>query len=428
MPMTAVRGPSDVAMRRLTSGAVIALAALTLAGCGAPTGAARDPRGGAATPSGPSNILWIIAATDTPAIARLAAEGVSVTHAVVEAPGRAAGRAALLTGMHPAAIGAHLAPVAAVPPPHVRSVPEMLRAAGYFTTFTTPDPDTAALGDAFRPPPRHDAAPGADRVPLGSWDRVGADAHWREREGRQPFFAVIDLTGEAGGRRDADERIMQAVAALESDDLTDDTVVFAFAEPTRPAPSDAAARGETDVRIPLVVRWPRRIAPGTVRDDRVSTVDFAATLLALAGVPVPDHLPGRAFLGDVPIGGPAPAGRAATTRPAPGDRTATTGETPRVQPDGPHPVAARPESYPRGGLFHVAPEVSITCATEGAAIEYTTDRYPPFRWKLYTGPFRIVDWQLRFRCGRLGYHDSETVNYDFDVEFNWWEPRPRRQS
>ena len=50
------------------------------------------------------------------------------------------------------------------------------------------------------------------------------------------------------------------------------------------------------------------------------------------------------------------------------------------------------------------------------------------RWKLYTGPFRIVDWQLRFRCGRLGYHDSETVKYDFDVEFNWWERRPRRRS
>ena len=413
-------------MRTNTSSAALLLAAVAVTGCGEPTTTAGDPSGSRGIPSGPPNILWIIAESKTPAFETLAAEGARFTQAFAAAPDRAAGRSAILTGMHPAAFGSHRPGTPAVPPPHVRSVAETLRAADYFTAFVSHDPRTAALGDAFRPPPGDDAPPGADGVPLGSWDRVGAEAHWRQRGPRQPFFTVFDVTSVDIRGGDGERSIRRILAELDADGLSDTTVVFAFTE--------ASLLAQTDLQIPLAVRWPGRLPAGSVRDDVVTTIDLAPTLHALAGIPVPEHLQGRVFLGGASADDGARASRAATGLPIPADRIAPTGEAPHApdgehaQPDRVHPVAARPESYPRGGVFHVAPEVSITCETEGAAIEYTTDRYPPFRWKLYTGPFRIVDWQLRFRCGRLGYHDSETVKYDFDVEFNWWEPRPRRRS
>lgn len=399
-------------MRTTTFGAALVLAALAVTGCGQPTTTADEPFDSRGIPSGPPNIVWIIAESKTPAFEALAAEGARFTQAFAVAPERAEGRSAILTGMHPAAFGSDTPGATIVPPPHVRSLAETLRAANYFTAFVSHDPETAALGDAFRPPQRHDAPPAADRVPLGSWDQVGAEAHWRQRDPRQPFFTVFDLSHAATRGNDGEQSIREVLAQLDADGLADTTVVFAFAEPDLPARRGAPAPTEADLQIPFAVRWPGRLPAGTVREEAVATVDLAPTLLALAGIPIPDHLPGRSLFGDA----------------APADRTAATRDTPAVPPDRIHPVAPRPESYPRGGVFHVAPEVSITCATEGAAIEYTTDRYPPFRWKLYTSPFRIVDWQLRFRCGRLGYHDSETVKYDFDVEFNWWEPRRRRGS
>ncbi len=408
-------------MRTITRSAAIALTALVFTGCGAPTNASRDTGRSPDAPSGPPNILWIIAEPETPALGELAAEGARFTQAFAVTPDGVAGRSAILTGMYPAAIGIHRSGVTAVPPPHVRSVAETLRAAGYFTTFASHHRETAALGDAFRPPSRDDAPPGAERVPLGSWDQVGAEAHWRHRDRRQPFFAVIDLSEASTNASAGDQQIAQILEELDADNLARNTAVFAFAEPDLSAPFGARTLTEADLQIPLAVRWPGRIPAGTVRDDPVTTVDFAPTLLALGGVPVPDDLPGRAFLDRAGTDGPPSADPLTEVRRALDDRMASV-DVPSVDvPDGEHPTAPRPESYPRGGIFHVAPRVSITCPTEGAVIEYTTDSHEPFQWKLYTGPFRFVDWQLQFRCGRLGYHDSEIVKYEFDVEYNWWD-------
>jgi hypothetical protein len=47
----------------------------------------------------------------------------------------------------------------------------------------------------------------------------------------------------------------------------------------------------------MFVRWPGEIAPGSVTDRLVSFVDFAPTVLSLAGVEIPEHIQGKAFLG-----------------------------------------------------------------------------------------------------------------------------------
>ena len=61
---------------------------------------------------------------------------------------------------------------------------------------------------------------------------------------------------------------------------------------------------EESLVTPLLVRWPGTIAPGTVNEDMVSNLDFAATFLDLAGVSVPDDMQGRSlkpiFMGETP--------------------------------------------------------------------------------------------------------------------------------
>jgi arylsulfatase A-like enzyme len=62
---------------------------------------------------------------------------------------------------------------------------------------------------------------------------------------------------------------------------------------------------EEAVRVPLLVRWTGRIAPGRTLDAPVEGVDLLPTLLTLAGAPADGALPGRslapALLGDGPL-------------------------------------------------------------------------------------------------------------------------------
>lgn len=53
---------------------------------------------------------------------------------------------------------------------------------------------------------------------------------------------------------------------------------------------------EESLRTPLLVRWPRVVEPGSFNEDIVSPLDFASTLLDVAGVEIPDDLQGRSIV------------------------------------------------------------------------------------------------------------------------------------
>ena len=53
---------------------------------------------------------------------------------------------------------------------------------------------------------------------------------------------------------------------------------------------------EESIRMPLLVRYPRLIKAGTVRDEFALNIDVAPTLLELAGVPVPGMVQGRSLV------------------------------------------------------------------------------------------------------------------------------------
>lgn len=52
---------------------------------------------------------------------------------------------------------------------------------------------------------------------------------------------------------------------------------------------------EESFRMPLLVRYPKEIKPGTVIDELVQNLDFAPTFLDYAGVDIPDDIQGASF-------------------------------------------------------------------------------------------------------------------------------------
>jgi arylsulfatase A-like enzyme len=52
---------------------------------------------------------------------------------------------------------------------------------------------------------------------------------------------------------------------------------------------------EESIRLPLLLRYPKLIKPGTVRDEMALNIDLAPTLLSLTGVPVPPTMQGRSL-------------------------------------------------------------------------------------------------------------------------------------
>ena len=53
---------------------------------------------------------------------------------------------------------------------------------------------------------------------------------------------------------------------------------------------------EESLRMPLVIRWPKRIKPESVSDRLVMNLDFAETFLDAAGESIPEDMQGRSFV------------------------------------------------------------------------------------------------------------------------------------
>lgn len=435
-----------VPRRARTAGAL--LMALLGASCSGGTEAGRfDATAARADPGGDArtNIVWIVAdsieqASDVPALR-------GARTVVAELPGGVSGpaavRAALLTGASPAGLGIDPATgrFAAPPAAGVAVLPEQLRRAGYYTSRSGAPRHDLTAGRAGTVDivhvdgGVHEAARGlpvavedlAQPGLLGAWDAAGPDADWRGREkdwespctvafgcggarspGARPFFAQFNLHADGVGEAENGEaRVAGILGQLAADGFLESTAVFLIAV------------GEAAPTV--MVRWPARIASRTDRKAPISLLDLAPTALGLAGLTAPAYLEGRSLVrssGSAATGLPAP-----TVPPKPAEAAVDSSGirglsdvAASVPPQAEAFVAATPAGYPTGGLFHVAPVVQLACATEGSTIVYTTEHEAPFYWRLYTGPFRMRFWTLRFQCGRLGYRDSDIVTYDFDIE------------
>lgn len=50
------------------------------------------------------------------------------------------------------------------------------------------------------------------------------------------------------------------------------------------------------MRMPLLIRWPQRVKPGTRINAMIQNVDYAPTFLEIAGLPAPEVIQGRSLL------------------------------------------------------------------------------------------------------------------------------------
>ncbi len=84
-----------------------------------------------------------------------------------------------------------------------------------------------------------------------------------------------------------DRHVGAVLDELAAQGLEEKTVVLFLSDNGRPFPRDKTSLYDGGIRTPLIVRWPGRIAAGSVCERLVSTVDLAKTLLSIARIGKP---------------------------------------------------------------------------------------------------------------------------------------------
>ncbi len=289
-------------------------------------------------PTGHPNILWLTSEdhgpqmgcygdryASTPNVDRLAAKGMIYTHVWSNAPVCAPARTTLISGMYaPSTGGEHMRSL--VPYPRgMKMFPQILREAGYYCTNNAKEDYNLAK-------------------PGKVWDASNAKAHWKNRQPNQPFFAVFNSVKSHESKlrvrphraihdparvpipsyhpdtpevrqdwaqyydtvTEADADAGARLKELEQAGLAEDTIVFYFADHGSGMPRSKRSPCNSGLHVPLVVHFPRKwraLAPreykeGGKCDRLVSFVDFAPTVLSLAGIKPPGWMQGHAFLGE----------------------------------------------------------------------------------------------------------------------------------
>jgi len=277
----------------------------------------------------------------TPTIDKLASEGIRFTNAFSTGTVCSPSRTAIITGVktYKAGTGNHRSnyPI----PEFIKGFPYYLQQQGYYTSNNVKTDYNVAGEKAFI---------------AEAWNESSNQSGWWKRKPGQPFFAVFNYNESHQSRtmtetydwylknvlehlsheerigenefemppfyldspemrkqfarvynsiKLTDNRIGELLARLETDHLKDSTIIFFFADHGEGMP-----RGKTNginygYRVPFIVWFPemyKHLSPwgtsGMVTDELIDFTDLPPTLISLAGGEIPEHLQGRAFLGE----------------------------------------------------------------------------------------------------------------------------------
>lgn len=290
-----------------------------------------------AEPSRP-NVLWLIiedAGPDfgcygnpdvrTPHLDRFATEACVFRRAFATAPVCSPARSAMMTGRYASSFGAQNHRSHRFDgyrrPDGIRLITERLAEAGYFTANVRMFPPTVGLR-------------GTGKTDWNFFDdgRAFASDRWADLRTHTPFFAQVNLhkTHRPYGRSrtnptdasrvtlppyladdpviredwaayldelaEVDAQIGVVLRLLAEDGLRDNTAVFIFADQGREDFRGKYFVYEQGLAVPLLVRWPAQLRPGSVGARLVSLLDVHAGTLALAGL-APAGLDGAPFFG-----------------------------------------------------------------------------------------------------------------------------------
>jgi arylsulfatase A-like enzyme len=290
--------------------------------------------------AGRPNILWLVSEDNTtllgcygdslaktPALDKLAREGVLYENCFAQ-PVCAPSRFTLITGTHAVSSGpAHHMRAAGKIPGWLKGFPTYLRQVGYYAANNSKTDYNSPINLAE------------------TWNESGENAHYRNRPEGQPFFSVFNfftthesrlfpVSGEPLNVKPTDPtkiriplyqpdtpemradwaryydhlqrmdgQISMQLKELGDAGLADNTIIFYYSDNGGVLPRSKRFLQKSGTHVPLIVYFPPKwrhlapAAPGSRIKAPVSLVDFAPTVLSLAGVEVPDYMQGRAFAG-----------------------------------------------------------------------------------------------------------------------------------
>ncbi|BFM14062.1 sulfatase-like hydrolase/transferase [Maricurvus nonylphenolicus] len=291
----------------------------------------------------------------TPNLDKLASQGVRYTNTFTASGVCAPSRAAIITGMHAESFGGqHMraytegpAKYYAVPQTDVKAFPELLRAAGYYTfnrnkldyqfsnvrsgsgPFTIWDDDSSGEVD-FTSLPKNKPFFGyvnyigthesglfyKDRFPTSLGEIYTSIKqtmiHWDTEERVKPEDVTVppyypdtplvrkDIARQYNNLITVDRQIGQLLEALDKSGLAQDTIVIWSTDHGDGLPRAKRELYDSGLHVPMIIRWPEKWKPadieiGGASDRLISGVDFAPTILSLAGAALPSYLQGKAF-------------------------------------------------------------------------------------------------------------------------------------
>ncbi|MFY0685780.1 MAG: sulfatase [Cyclobacteriaceae bacterium] len=296
----------------------------------------------------------------TPNISRLAAEGVRYTHLFSTSGVCAPSRAAIATGMYPSSIGANhmrtssypevtgLPVYEAIPPAEVKMMSQILRENGYYCTnnskndyqFKAPNTawnengnyahwrnrkedqpffaifnfNTTHESGLFEPygykknEMRHYQA-GDTSFKASEWNDRVTEENMPKHVAKDIDFPIPPyLPDNEIVRRDMwkvynniaemDRQVGAILKQLEADGLLENTIIFFYGDHGGPMPRQKRLIYESGLKSPLIVRYPDEKGKMEIDPQLISFVDFAPTVLNLAGIPVPTYLQGQDFMDD----------------------------------------------------------------------------------------------------------------------------------
>jgi N-sulfoglucosamine sulfohydrolase len=102
-----------------------------------------------------------------------------------------------------------------------------------------------------------------------------------------------------------DRQVGEILAQLEADGLADSTIVIWTTDHGDGLPRAKRDLFDLGIKVPMVIRWPEAYRPDGVAANGIDTrlvsfVDFAPTILRLAGVAPPSYIQGRDFIVEEP--------------------------------------------------------------------------------------------------------------------------------
>ena len=254
----------------------------------------------------------------TPVFDALAKEGMLFTHAFAPNPSCSPSRSLLLTGQETHRLGA-AASLYGTLAAEIPAYPALLEKAGYFVGYAgkgwapgTPAGAVNPAGKAFPSFTAFLAARPKDRPfcfwfgshdPHVPWDggldrRAKIDLAGISVPGHLPDHPVVreDIRGYYAEVEEFDAACGALLAELDRSGERARTLVAMTGDNGWQMPRGLANCYDLGVRVPLALRWPRRVRAGSRHDGFVTLGDLCPTFLEAAGVAIPGAVTANSLL------------------------------------------------------------------------------------------------------------------------------------